>query len=266
MAKDKYILYHYEPSFGAAIAFVALFGVSAALHIFQLARKRTWYFIPFVIGGLFETIGYIGRALNSKENYNEWTTGPYTMQSLLLLLAPALFAASIYMVLARIIRLTDGEAHSLIKVKWLTKVFVMGDVISFLAQSAGGGMLTQAKDNDGVKLGQNIIIGGLGIQVAVFGFFIIVSALFHIRIRRVPTQVSQSLHVPWEQFLFVLYAASCFIMIRSVFRIAEYVMGSDGALLKNEVYLYVFDAGLMTLTTFLFNLRHPSAIIPNRQT
>jgi hypothetical protein len=41
------------------------------------------------------------------------------------------------MVLGRIIVLTDGEAHSLIRVKWLTKVFVAGDVISFLGQSAG---------------------------------------------------------------------------------------------------------------------------------
>jgi hypothetical protein len=59
------------------------------------------------------------------------------VQSLLLLLAPALFAASIYMVLGRIILLTDGEAHSLIRARWLTKLFVMGDVLSFLGQSAG---------------------------------------------------------------------------------------------------------------------------------
>jgi hypothetical protein len=59
------------------------------------------------------------------------------MQSLLPLLGPALFAASIYMVLGRIIRLTDGESHSSIKSKWLTKIFVTGDVLGFLAQSAG---------------------------------------------------------------------------------------------------------------------------------
>jgi hypothetical protein len=153
-SKPKYILYHYDPSFAAAVAFIALFSLSTILHIWQLVRRRTWYFIPFVVGGLckdfipknaptsqliiyaVESIGYIGRALNSKQT-PDWSTGPYTMQSLLILLAPALFAASIYMVLARIIRLTDGEAHSLIKVKWLTSVFVLGDVLSFLAQSAG---------------------------------------------------------------------------------------------------------------------------------
>jgi hypothetical protein len=84
-----------------------------------------------------ETIGYVGRMLNANQKYGDWTTGPYIAQSLTILLAPALFAASIYMVLGRLIRLVDGEAHSPIRVKWLTKIFVAGDVLSFLAQSAG---------------------------------------------------------------------------------------------------------------------------------
>lgn len=63
------------------------------------------------------------------------------MQSLLILLAPALFAASIYMVLGRIILLTDGESSSIIRARWLTKIFVAGDVLSFLVQSGGGSFL-----------------------------------------------------------------------------------------------------------------------------
>lgn len=50
-------------------------------------------------------------------------------------------------------------------------------------------------------------------------------------------------------------------MIRSVFRIAEYVQDQDGSLLKTETYLYVFDATLMFLTMVLFNIFHPSKII-----
>ena len=41
------------------------------------------------------------------------------------------------MVLGRIILLTDGESHSVIKKKWLTKLFVTGDVVSFFTQVAG---------------------------------------------------------------------------------------------------------------------------------
>ena len=53
-------------------------------------------------------------------------------------------------------------------------------------------------------------------------------------------------------------------MIRSIFRIIEYVMGKDGVLLQNEYYLYIFDAVLMFLVVLLFNVWHPSAIISKR--
>jgi len=59
------------------------------------------------------------------------------VQTLLLLLGPSFFAASIYMILGRIIRLTGGEIHSPIRPKRLTKIFVLGDVLSFCVQSGG---------------------------------------------------------------------------------------------------------------------------------
>lgn len=66
-----------------------------------------------------------------------WKMGPYIMQSVLILIAPALMAASIYMILGRIILLTEGEKYALIKRRWLTKLFVSGDVLSLLMQSSG---------------------------------------------------------------------------------------------------------------------------------
>lgn len=59
------------------------------------------------------------------------------MQNLLILIAPALMAASIYMILGRIILLTQGEQHAIIKRRWLTKIFVAGDVTSLLLQGSG---------------------------------------------------------------------------------------------------------------------------------
>jgi hypothetical protein len=41
------------------------------------------------------------------------------------------------MELGRIILLVDGEQHALIKRRWLTKLFVTGDVCSFLLQASG---------------------------------------------------------------------------------------------------------------------------------
>lgn len=58
-------------------------------------------------------------------------------QTSVILLAPALYAATIYMVLKRLIILLEAQAYSLIRVQWLTRVFVGCDVVSFLLQAAG---------------------------------------------------------------------------------------------------------------------------------
>lgn len=84
-----------------------------------------------------ETVGYIGRAQSSAESFPDFTKNPYIVQSVLLLLGPTLFAASIYMILGRLVRLLDADAYSTIPPRWLTKVFVLGDVLSFFAQGGG---------------------------------------------------------------------------------------------------------------------------------
>lgn len=86
---------------------------------------------------LVETVGYVGRALSAEQDFGEYTLGPYIMQSVLLLVAPALFAASIYMELGRIVLMVKGERSLFVPRKWLTKLFVAGDVLSFLMQSCG---------------------------------------------------------------------------------------------------------------------------------
>jgi hypothetical protein len=63
--------------------------------------------------------------------------GPYIVQTMLILVAPPLLAASIYMTLGRIVVKIDAENKSIIPVRFLTKIFVIGDVISFLLQCGG---------------------------------------------------------------------------------------------------------------------------------
>ncbi|KAK9328250.1 RTA1 like protein-domain-containing protein [Lipomyces starkeyi] len=247
--------YRYNPSLVAAIVFVVLFSLATVIHTYRLLRTKTWYFIPLLVGGVFETIGYIGRILSSRQTPN-WTLVPYIIQTLFLLVAPALFAASIYMELGRIILVVDGESCSLIQRRWLTKIFVIGDILSFLMQSGGGGIM--ASSSSSAKTGEDIIIGGLVIQVLFFGFFIITALVFHGRLHRHPTQ--RSISLPWRKHQYTLYAASIFILIRSVFRVIEYSEGNDGFLLQHEYFLYVFDAVLMWSVMILFLLAHPGEI------
>lgn len=141
-----FVFYRYDPSLVGAIIFASLFGGSTCLILYQMVRTKTWYFIPFFIGGIckcppsyisdsvVETLGYIGRAIS---HFNSTALPPYIMQSLLLLLAPALFAASIYMSFGRLIHFVNGEHQSVIRTNLITKLFVCGDVLSFLIQGTG---------------------------------------------------------------------------------------------------------------------------------
>lgn len=45
-------LYHFNPSFAAAVLFAVLFGGVSIRHLQLLIRSRTWAFIPFLIGCL----------------------------------------------------------------------------------------------------------------------------------------------------------------------------------------------------------------------
>jgi len=238
------------------------FLLTTLLHTWQLCRRRTWYFIPLVVGGLFEILGFVGRLLSANDM---WALGPYIMQSLLLLVAPALFAASIYIVLGRVILLVEGEEFSLIRQKWLTKIFVTGDVISFLAQCGGGG-IQAAGSLSLLHTGEKIIVVGLFLQLAFFGFFVVVAGLFHWRLVHADaTSPARSQEVnprrlPWKQHMYALYVASALIMIRSIFRVIEYLQGNNGFLLRHEIFLYLFDALLMWIVMAIFNYIHPAEV------
>jgi len=182
------------------------------------------------------------------------------MQSLLLLVAPALYAASIYMVLGRIIRRLDAEEYAIIRTKWLTKVFVIGDVISFFVQSGGAGI--QAKgDLDSFNTGKNIVIAGLIIQIIIFGFFVIVTALFHIRINKLPTGASVDSRLSWRKHMYAMYFCSALILVRNLIRVVEYAQGNNGYIISHEWMLYIFDAVFMLSVTVVYLVLHPSKLL-----
>ncbi|KAL2881812.1 hypothetical protein SGCOL_002969 [Colletotrichum sp. CLE4] len=180
---------------------------------------------------------------------------------MLILLGPAFYAASIYMVLGRLISNLDANSYSLIRVKWLTKFFLMGDILSIFGQGGGGGLLAIAKSESSQNMGNNVILLGLGIQVVFFGFFMIVTAVFHIRITLKSTTKSLHTYVSWQKFIWVLYFSSLLIMVRSIFRMIEYAQGHDGSLIQKEIYVYVLDALLMTVVSIVFSVYHPSSVL-----
>lgn len=195
-----------------------------------------------------QTIGYAGRIWS---HYDKYSLGGFIIQAILILVAPALYAASIYMILGRLVRTVKGEHLSLIPVQWVTRLFVTGDVIAFSLQAGGGG-IQAAGSLEMYEIGEKIIIAGLFVQIFIFGFFVVTSVLFHIRLVKSPTAIVTVGEIPWRRYLNVLYITSAIILVRSIFRVVEYLQGNAGYLISHEIFLYVFDALLMALTMAIF--------------
>jgi hypothetical protein len=117
-----------------------------------------------------------------------------------------------------------------------------------------------------VSIGQWIIVSGLCVQLVFFGAFVLSAFLFHGRIARHPTAESESTMRPtrfvwprdWRGLLFACYIVSLLIVIRSVYRLIEFI--------GHEVFLYVFDASMMFIAMVVMNLFHPSAVLQSDNT
>lgn len=181
--------------------------------------------------GAVELIGYGCRAYG---NSNPDSKLAYILQALLILLAPILFAASVYMFLSRIIQATGQYSCSMIRPNWLTKIFVGGDVLCFLIQAVGAAILAGSDTKKSSDLGKAVILVGLFVQIAVFGLFMVVGIAFHRRARRLSGGKPVAAEFNWEGYLHQLYVVSVLISVRNVFRVIEYAMGGVYLALTRE--------------------------------
>lgn len=124
---------------------------------------------------------------------------------------------------------------------------------------AGGAIQASGTEN-ALNMGKNLIIAGLFVQLFFFSCFISVAIHFDIAMHKVHNNRAQS----GVLLLVTLYLANVLIMIRSVFRVVEYLQGFSGYLLSYELYLYIFDAVLIWCVMVLFNLVHPSEVVARR--
>jgi hypothetical protein len=121
-------------------------------------------------------------------------------------------------------------------------------------------MAAARNNQSAVKYGNGIIIAGLFLQLAFFAFFVVVAVIFHRRMSRSPTARSQQPEIRWEHYLHTLYLVSTLIVVRSIFRVIEYIQGNTGYLLTHEVFLYIFDAVPMFFVMVWIHWRHPGEI------
>ncbi|KAF7859690.1 hypothetical protein EAF04_008769 [Stromatinia cepivora] len=256
--EDDKGIYPYKPNSKICIVAAILFGSSAFFHVWQMLRKRTWFYTPLLVGAVMMTFGYIARSFSAKSPAEVM---PYIAQSLLIILPPSLYAATIYMIYGRIAFFVNAPGASIIRPARVTKIFVVGDVVAFLMQAGGGGMMAQSSM---ANTGQKVILFGLFVQLVFFGFFLFVALIFYKRMRSSPARytIPSYGNRTWVQLIKLLFAAAAIIILRCVFRVIEFSQGHSGYLATHEVYMYIFDAVPMFLVQAMFHLVHAGDVIP----
>ncbi|KAJ6780350.1 hypothetical protein PWT90_06545 [Aphanocladium album] len=250
--------YNDNPSFEANLAFAVLFGASFVAHIVQAVVYKKRFCWVVIMGAAWETAAFslrtIGAHHQQEMQYALWGT-------LLFLLAPLWINAFAYMTVARMIYfgLPEKKMWGVRAIK-LTVLFVWLDIICFLVQLAGGGMLSNNDDANLIRIGMKVYTAGIGLQLGFVVIFGVMTVWFYRRMQ----QVSRGASMGRLRFLiWAMLAVLVLIMVRIIYRLLEFGPGinTDNKLITNETYPLVLDAMPMVLALVLLNLMHPGLVL-----
>ncbi|KAJ5371108.1 uncharacterized protein N7496_007200 [Penicillium cataractarum] len=255
-------LYLYYPSFGTAIAFTILFGLLTMAHLVQATIYKAGFAWVVLMGVAWECVGYITRALSTR---NQQDTTIATITQIFILLAPLWVNAYCYMVLARMIYFFIPERQiGIFRPSLLATVFVFLDFGSFIIQIIGGMSASPGQSNEEVMKGIHIYMAGIGIQQ----FFIICFLVLTIQFHRQMLQLDRSGRLfpekrRWRHLLYALYGSLLFITVRIIYRLVEFSAGETTAnpIPYHEWYMYVFDAVPMLFAIVVWNVAPPGAVL-----
>ena len=211
-----------------------------------------------------ELIGYITRALSVKIHESNV---PNVIQTVLILVAPAVYAAACYQAFGRIVLWVvpphfQTAKHLWLPSRYITPLFVGCDLFAFMVQVVGGTMIVGSSTSSNVNTGKDVILIGLAIQMMTFGFFVLASIRFSFFLRRTLKDVPLPAERNWRLFLRIINIASVIILIRTIARFIEFVGGTSSYLSTHEWFFYVFDSTLMWLVSATFVLFHPGYFLP----
>lgn len=256
-ADDPANLFHYMPTMAPAVISLVFYTVSFIILTTFTIWKRTWYMIVLLIGCLMEIIGYATRIPLVLEPAGQ--TKLYACMHVCLIMAPVFYAAIEYVLFGRLMHAV-GDQYSLLKPKLVAWVFIISDVISFFIQAGGAGMLISgSKDAQSAQTAENILLGGLGVNLASFAIFCLLIFVFDYRTRKSPPAFpSGSLcEKGWRQFLYAIYISSFLVLIRQIYRVVEFSQGFVGYLAVHEVYFYIFDTIMIFAAGVIFIICFP---------
>lgn len=173
------------------------------------------------------------------------TVGSFIATTLLVHMAPIAIACVNYIAVGKLLAAT-GKSAGCVTPRMVARLFLISDILCFFVQAGGGGMLAM-QDPGLQKLGTDIALFGLAIQLVFFTAFTAMTGYL---------QCSRKFRlsgVPATTPLFRgMYVTIALLFVRNVYRVAEFASGIDNYLVANEWVFYVFDAAMIWLALMAY--------------
>lgn len=271
-------------------------------HIRKSVSQKHSYTIPLFISCVLSTIGFSIRTISTAPS-NRASISLYTLSQVFIIIAPIFACATLYLLIAQLIDLClpPGKDRVFLGInpRWLGRIFITSDILSFLLQGAGSA-IAAGGDWQGPKkdAGTNVLTIGLAAQLATFTLYLLILALFCYRVQsghesnrqEEQTRVKDNRTVRRDfgfnplvkQVVKGVWIASILIhvspllnllkidyankkQIRSVFRTIQFAAGVNGYLFRHEWTLWVFDAAPIWLALLVLGIYHPTKWLQSKR-
>jgi len=248
-------LFGFKPSTGLAVAAIVCFSL-VTIALFVLTVKfRKWYFMVAVIAGAVEVVGYGTRIMSADDPHQ---LGLYITTTLLILLPPtALAAVFLFANLGKIMKKT-GISHPIFKPNVVKYLFLGVDIFSIIVQGAGGALLSQTVDKpDLATTAKAVMLLGLCVALCSFTLFFFLIIYLHLKVLKIKDEEDKK----WRIIFYALYASALLIILRSIYRVAEYAGGYHSAIMLNEGLFYGLDALAIFILMCIWCPFHPGFVV-----
>ncbi|KAK8869655.1 hypothetical protein IAR55_000223 [Kwoniella newhampshirensis] len=235
----RIVIYGYVPSLALGLVGIITFMLVLCVHTFWLVRKkktRTFH-ILVLIGALMEVGGYAARLASHKRPF---VVGSFIAQYFLIVVAPVLFTAAIYLSLTLAVNNLPGAGRLLvISPRKVLAFFVTADVLTTILQIIGAALIGSSESARvsgkhsfiAPEQANNILLAGLAIQCFSFLCFLAILTIAIARSIRQRTTLqmgNEDLYGDLKNLLWLILVTSILILLRTIFRLAETAQGFFG--------------------------------------
>ncbi|WWC60946.1 uncharacterized protein I303_103522 [Kwoniella dejecticola CBS 10117] len=265
------IIYSYVPALALGIIGVVTFAIVVSFQASYIATRRgtRWFHSLLLVGALMEIGGYAARMASHKRPF---VVGSFVAQYFLIVVAPVLFSAAIYLSLSLATKGYKGsERLLLISPKKVLIFFVTADVVTTIIQVVGAALIgtsesAKVRGNPSSvtpEQANDILLAGLAIQCFSFTIFlsILILAIYRSYSPNYLSLSQPTLVKQFRLFLYLILTTSLLILLRTTFRLAETGQGFFGFASTHEALFGCLEYLPVILALFVWSLLPPSRFL-----